>query len=189
MSDDVVKPGKIFFAGSVAKISGNRFDWHCPCRAEGGGVMDIVERLRVRAKIETAAGVREIEDNIDWIAADEIERLRKVLQEIADKDGWCSAKAVAKRLREAGYVDINTIYKMAEEAADEIERLREALKASVATIGALYEHLERVEKAGGATSLEGVAACHIMLKSMRKNANRVEELVMKPARDALKEGE
>ena len=57
-------------------------------------------------------------------AADEIERLRKVLQEIADKDGWCSAKAVAKRLREAGYVDINTIYKMAEEAADEIERLR-----------------------------------------------------------------
>lgn len=72
------------------------------------------------------------------------------------------------------------------EAADEIERLREALKASVATIGALYEHLERVEKAGGATSLEGVAACHIMLKSMRKNANRVEELVMKPARAALK---
>ena len=68
-------------------------------------------------------------------AADEIERLRKVLQEIADKDGWCSAKAVAKRLREAGYVDINTIYKMAEEAADEIEllrnerdRLREALQ-------------------------------------------------------------
>ena len=57
-------------------------------------------------------------------AADEIERLRKVLQEIADKDGWCSAKAVAKRLREAGYVDINTIYKMAEEAADEIELLR-----------------------------------------------------------------
>ena len=98
-------------------------------------MMDIVERLRVRAKIETAAGVREIEDHIDWIAADEIERLRKVLQEIADKDGWCSAKAVAKRLREAGYVDINTIYKMAEEAADEIEflrkernRLREALR-------------------------------------------------------------
>ena len=72
------------------------------------------------------------------------------------------------------------------EAADEIERLREALKASVATIDALYEHLERVEKAGGATSLEGVAACHTMLKSMRKNANRVEELVMKPARAALK---
>ena len=73
-----------------------------------------------------------------------------------------------------------------EELEAEIERLREALKASVATIDALYEHLERVEKAGGATSLEGVAACHIMLKSMRKNANRVEELVMKPARAALK---
>jgi len=158
--------------------------------------MDIVERLRTRAEMQTATGISNSENHIDWIAADEIERLRKVLQEIADKDGWCSAKAVAKRLREAGYVDINTIYKMAEEAADEIELLRkerdglrEALKASVATIDALYEHLERVEKAGGATSIEGVAACHIMLKSMRKNANCVEELVMKPARAALKEGE
>ena len=97
--------------------------------------MDIVERLRTRAEMQTATGISNSENHIDWIAADEIERLRKVLQEIADKDGWCSAKAVAKRLREAGYVDINTIYKMAEEAADEIEflrkernRLREALK-------------------------------------------------------------
>ena len=86
--------------------------------------MDIVERLRTRAEMQTATGISNSEDHIDWIAADEIERLRKVLQEIADKDGWCSAKAVAKRLREAGYVDINTIYKMAEEAADEIEFLR-----------------------------------------------------------------
>ena len=97
--------------------------------------MDIVERLRTRAEMQTATGISNSENHIDWIAADEIERLRKVLQEIADKDGWCSAKAVAKRLREAGYVDINTIYKMAEAAADEIEflrkernRLREALK-------------------------------------------------------------
>ena len=94
--------------------------------------MDIVYWLRGMADML-------LRDDIDprqfTVAADEIERLRKVLQEIADKDGWCSAKAVAKRLREAGYVDINTIYKMAEEAADEIEllrnerdRLREALQ-------------------------------------------------------------
>ena len=94
--------------------------------------MDIVYWLRGMADML-------LRDDIDprqfTVAADEIERLRKVLQEIADKDGWCSAKAVAKRLREVGYVDINTIYKMAEEAADEIEllrkerdRLREALQ-------------------------------------------------------------
>jgi beta-lactamase superfamily II metal-dependent hydrolase len=92
-------------------------------------MMDIVERLRSHAVTGLDLEILETE------AADEIERLRKVLQEIADKDGWCSAKAVAKRLREAGYVDINTIYKMVEEAADEIEflrkernRLREALR-------------------------------------------------------------
>ena len=87
--------------------------------------MDLVERLRKCANgfplFKTIRGDFGICDEAD----DEIERLRKVLQEIADKDGWCSAKAVAKRLREAGYVDINTIYKMAEEAAAEIERLRE----------------------------------------------------------------
>lgn len=86
--------------------------------------MDLVERLRKCANgfplFKTIRGDFGICDEAD----DEIERLRKVLQEIADKDGWCSAKAVAKRLREAGYVDINTIYKMAEEAADEIELLR-----------------------------------------------------------------
>ena len=88
--------------------------------------MDIVEKLRKRRiPIQYGDGWTDYEDDTQsHEAADEIERLRKVLQEIADKDGWCSAKAVAKRLREAGYVDINTIYKMAEEAADEIERLR-----------------------------------------------------------------
>ena len=80
---------------------------------------DIVIRLRAWADSFFPPTIEDV-----LVAADEIERLRKVLQEIADKDGWCSAKAVAKRLREAGYVDINTIYKMAEEAADEIERLR-----------------------------------------------------------------
>jgi hypothetical protein len=79
-------------------------------------------------------------------AADEIERLRKVLQEIADKDGWCSAKAVAKRLREAGYVDINTIYKMAEEAADEIERLREELKNPVCDCPYLDDVIKKDDK-------------------------------------------
>jgi hypothetical protein len=75
---------------------------------------------------------------------------------------------------------------------DEIERLRvrearlrEALIASSAVISAVYQQLERVEKEGGATSLSGIAACNTMLKSLRKNAARVETLVMEPARAAL----
>jgi 5,10-methenyltetrahydromethanopterin hydrogenase len=71
------------------------------------------------------------------------------------------------------------------EAADRIEELERALTASAATIGAFYQHLERVEAAGGATSISGIATCNTMLKSMRKNANRVEDLIMKPARALL----
>jgi hypothetical protein len=80
------------------------------------------------------------------------------------------------------------------DAADEIERLRaenermrEALTRATVTIVGVYQHLERVEKAGGATCIGGIAACNTMLKSMRKNASRIDELVMEPAR-ALLEG-
>ena len=63
--------------------------------------------------------------------------------------------------------------------------LLEAAKVAAATIGAIYEWVERVEKAGGATSVSGVAACHAMLKSLRKNAPRTESLVMAPIRAAI----
>jgi len=65
---------------------------------------------------------------------------------------------------------------------------KELLKAATnaaATIGAIYEWLERVEKAGGATSTSGIAACHAMLTSLRKNAPRTEKLIMQPLRDAI----
>jgi hypothetical protein len=67
--------------------------------------------------------------------------------------------------------------------------LLDAAKNAAAVIGAIYQWLERVEKAGGATSLEGVAACHAMLKSLRKNADRTETLVMAPLRDAIAKAE
>jgi hypothetical protein len=67
------------------------------------------------------------------------------------------------------------------------ERQKGALRAAAAVIGSIYQHLERVENAGGATSLSGIAACNTMLKSLRKNASRVETLVMEPARAALGE--
>ena len=60
-----------------------------------------------------------------------------------------------------------------------------AAKNAAATIAAIYQWLERVEKAGGATSISGVAACNAMLTSLRKNADRTETLVMEPLRRAI----
>lgn len=71
------------------------------------------------------------------------------------------------------------------ELMDENKRLREALTNAAATIGAVYQWLDMVEKAGGATSISGIAKCHAMLASLRKNAARTEKLVMVPARAAL----
>ena len=68
------------------------------------------------------------------------------------------------------------------------ELFKAAMTAAV-LIGAIYEWLDRVEKAGGATSIEGVAACHAMLTSLRKNAARTETLVMEPLRAALAKAE
>jgi hypothetical protein len=63
--------------------------------------------------------------------------------------------------------------------------LLRAAENAAAVIEAVYVWLDRVEKAGGATSIEGVAVCHAMLKSLRKNADRTEKLVMQPLRAAI----
>lgn len=63
--------------------------------------------------------------------------------------------------------------------------LVDALTATTATIGAIYQWLEMVEAAGGAKSIAGIAKCHAMLTSLRENAARTETLVMAPARAAL----
>lgn len=65
------------------------------------------------------------------------------------------------------------------------EELVKALMNAAATISAIYEWVDRVEKAGGATSVSGVAACHAMLQSLRKNADRTSKLVIEPARAAI----
>ena len=67
------------------------------------------------------------------------------------------------------------------------EDLYKAAVNAAAIIGAIYEWVDRVEKAGGATSVSGVAACHAMLTSLRKNAGRTETLVMDPLRKAIAE--
>lgn len=65
------------------------------------------------------------------------------------------------------------------------DELLSAAKNAAATIGAIYQWLERVENAGGATSISGIAACNAMLTSLRKNADRTETLVMEPLRRAI----
>lgn len=60
-----------------------------------------------------------------------------------------------------------------------------ALAHAAATISAFYQWIDRIDEAGGATSISGVAECHAFLASMKKNRARLEELVMKPAREAL----
>ena len=68
----------------------------------------------------------------------------------------------------------------------EVSLLEAAVNAG-ATISAVYQWLERIEKAGGATSISGIAECNAMLKSLRKNADRTEALVMVPLRRAIEE--
>lgn len=67
--------------------------------------------------------------------------------------------------------------------------LLKAAANAAAYLGAIYQWVDRVEKAGGATSIEGVATCHAMLTSLRKNADRTEKLVMEPLRAALAKAE
>lgn len=68
-----------------------------------------------------------------------------------------------------------------------MDDLLKAATHAGATIGAIYEWVDRVEKAGGATSISGIAACHAMLKSLQTNRARTEKLIMEPLRKAIAE--
>lgn len=72
---------------------------------------------------------------------------------------------------------------------NEPNKLMEPALKAAATIGAIYEWLDRVDEAGGATSISGIAACNSMLKSLRDNRKRIETLITKPLRDAIAEQE
>lgn len=65
------------------------------------------------------------------------------------------------------------------------KELLKAASAAAAMLGAVYEWLDRVEKAGGTKSLSGIASCHAMHESLKKNRNRAETLVMQPLREAI----
>lgn len=58
--------------------------------------------------------------------------------------------------------------------------LLDAAVAAALYLDAVYQWLDRVEAAGGATSIEGVAVCHAFLKSLSNNRERAARLVMEP---------
>lgn len=63
--------------------------------------------------------------------------------------------------------------------------LLNAATNAAAMLGAVYQWLDKVNAAGGATSISGVAACNAMLKSLERNRSRAETLVMEPLRAAI----
>jgi hypothetical protein len=48
------------------------------------------------------------------------------------------------------------------------------------TIHAFYQWIDKIEAAGGAHSISGVAACHAFLVRMKKQRPRIDSLVMAP---------
>jgi hypothetical protein len=71
--------------------------------------------------------------------------------------------------------------------AESSRQLLDAAKNAALTIGAIYEWVDRVQKAGGTTSISGVAACHAMLTSLEKNRVRTDLLIMAPLKQAIKQ--
>lgn len=75
---------------------------------------------------------------------------------------------------------------MAGEQTNADAELLKAASNAAAMLGAVYEFLDRVEKAGGTTCISGIAACNTMVKSLSANRARAEKLVMEPLRAAIK---
>jgi hypothetical protein len=66
----------------------------------------------------------------------------------------------------------------------------ELVKAAVLahnTIEAIYQWVDRVERAGGTTSIEGIAVAHAMFKSLKSNKSRLDKLITEPLQKALAE--
>jgi hypothetical protein len=64
--------------------------------------------------------------------------------------------------------------------ARDVADLLAAAKNAALVISSIYESLEKIDRLGGAASISGIAACHSMLASLRKNEPRVDALVMQP---------
>jgi len=67
------------------------------------------------------------------------------------------------------------------------DRLLECSINAGAFIATVYEWLDRVNDAGGATTISGVAQCHAMLKSLAANRARVDTLIAAPLKEAIEQ--
>lgn len=65
------------------------------------------------------------------------------------------------------------------------DNIKKAATNALAALDAIYQHIDRVNAAGGATTLSGVAACNTMLKSLNTQRPRMEKLIIEPLRAAL----
>jgi hypothetical protein len=72
---------------------------------------------------------------------------------------------------------------------DEIKPIKSAAVNAAAFIAAIYEHVDRVDAAGGTASISGISACHAMLKSLKAQRSRVDKLIIAPLVEAIKSGE
>lgn len=87
--------------------------------------------------------------------------------------------------RRAGFKEYRERALAAEARIAKLEAVVGAAKNAALIIIAIYEFTDAAERKGGAMSIEGVAACHKMLGSLKKQRPRVEKLVMEPLRGAL----
>jgi hypothetical protein len=67
------------------------------------------------------------------------------------------------------------------------EKLIAAASNAANTILAFYVFVDRIEKVGGTTSLSGIAACHAMIESMKKNRSRLDKLIIDPINEVIAE--
>jgi hypothetical protein len=58
-----------------------------------------------------------------------------------------------------------------------------------AALTAIYQWVDRVDKAGGTTCIAGVAEAHAMMKSMRANRKRLDALITEPLLSAIAKAE
>lgn len=70
-----------------------------------------------------------------------------------------------------------------------MENSKEILSAAsnaAAMLDAVYQWVDRIEKAGGTTGIEGISVCHAFVSSLQKNRHRTEQLVIAPLQRAIK---
>ena len=65
--------------------------------------------------------------------------------------------------------------------------LSSAARNAAATIRAIYEWLDMIEREGGCVTIPGIAKTHAMIKSLTENRARVGALILKPIDDATQE--